>query len=148
MFPRKRGRKYSLAFRSCKTGPLCPCRILRETTELIVSNKKFTGRKMTALCVEIMANKDQLPPLSDLICFNNFGDFLDVVIKEVSSLTIALAGFMAVEWLRFDVTLSMSVRENSASLKEKPDVDNYAAEFQSFDFGFGCYLEELKNYKI
>ena len=48
---------------------------------------------MTALCVEIMANKDQFPPLSDLISFNNFGDFLNVVIKGVSSLTIALAGF-------------------------------------------------------
>jgi len=79
---------------------------------------------MTALCVEIMANKDQFSPLSDLISFNNFGDFLDVVIKGVSSLTIALAGFMALEWLRFHVTLSMREREGSACLKEKFGVDN------------------------
>ena len=56
--------------------------------------------------------------------------------------------FMAVEWLRFDVTLSMSEREGSAWLKENSDVDNEAAEFQSFDHGFGCYLEEVKKYKI
>lgn len=55
---------------------------------------------------------------------------------------------MAVEWLRFDVTLSMSEREGSAWLKENSDVDNAADEFQSFDLGFGCYLEELKKYKI
>ena len=49
--------------------------------------------KMTALCVEIMANKGQLLALSDLISFNNFGAFWDVVIKEMSSPSIALAGF-------------------------------------------------------
>ena len=48
---------------------------------------------MTALCVEIMANKGQLLALSDLISFNNFGAFWDVVIKEMSSPSIALAGF-------------------------------------------------------
>jgi len=55
---------------------------------------------------------------------------------------------MAVEWLRFDVTLSMSERKGSAWLKENSDVDNAADEFQSFDLGFGCYLEEVKKYKI